>query len=277
MINYQNKKVAITGITGFLGAELAAALENAGATVIALKGDVRDPGTFLPVDYSVDYLFHFGAPSSQVLYKRAPDYCIDVTVNGMRNAIKTCEETGTKLIYPSTGLLSHGQTNEYARGKQICEDLHAGAQADVLGLRPFGTYGPGEEKKRDFASVPYLFMRDLMDGRAPLIFGDGEQRRDFIYIDDMVQSVITVAELKSGGIVDIGSGVPVSFNVLVQFLNEGLGTTIEPERTGQKPKNYIDETGADITELSKYYKPKVGLKEGIARMIEHEKARRATA
>ncbi len=272
-MHYEGKKVAVTGWSGFLGSKLCEELEQAGADVIRLKGDVRNILTFVGIDYSVDYLFHLAAPSSQILFKRAADYCVDVTVNGMRNALAACEQNGTKLIYPSTGLLSHGQANEYARSKQICEDLAAGAKADVLGVRIFGTYGPGEEKKRDFASVPYLFMRDIMAGRRPLIFGDGEQRRDFIFIDDTVQALMHVAELKSGGVVDIGTGTSVSFLTLVDLLNDGLTTSIEPILTGRKPKNYIDETGSNIEELSKYYLPQIDMEAGIEAMIKHEEKR----
>ena len=270
-MSFINKKVAVTGHTGFLAGHLCDWLYAHGAQVYKLVGDVRDSATFAELDYSFDFLFNFGAPSSQILFKRSPDYGIDVTVNGMRNAIKACEQNGIKLVYPSTGLLSHGQANEYARGKQICEDLARGARCDILGVRIFGTYGPGEEKKRDFASVPFLFMREMLEGKAPVIFGDGSQKRDFIYIEDTVNSIVTLADKAGESIVDVGTGVPISFNELVAILNEELGTDITPEYI-HKPGNYIDETGADPTLLNRYYKTKFDFRKGIKELISYAKS-----
>ncbi len=270
-MNFNDKKVAMTGYTGFLGKALEREINLAGGRVVHLSGDVRNITTFSNLDYSYDYLFHFGAPSSQILFKREADYCIDVTVNGMRNAIEACQRNGMKLVFPSTGLLSHGQANEYARGKQICEDLARGADIDWLCVRVFGTYGPGEEQKRDFASVPWLFMSDLMAGRPPIVYGDGSQTRDFIYLDDTVESILHLAENVSHEIVDVGSGAPVSFNKLIELLNTELGSKIDPEYI-DAPVNYIEKTGGDITRLSRFYKPRVSINEGIRRMVEYAKS-----
>ena len=124
-MNYQGKKIAITGVTGFLGRALADRLEQLAqpATentmtlpgvykyVKVLEGDVRDPKTFKSLDHTFDYLFHFAAPSSQVLFKRKTAYCIDSTVKGLMNAADAAHKHGIRLIYPSTGLLSQGKIN----------------------------------------------------------------------------------------------------------------------------------------------------------------------
>lgn len=264
------KKVAITGHDGFLGRMLTLKLQRLGYNPKLLIGDVRDPRTFDPLDHSYDMLFHFGAPSSQVLFKRNADYCADVTINGMRNALANCQKRGVKLIYPSTGLLSHGQSNEYARCKAICEDLARGSSVEWLGLRIFGTYGPGEERKRDFASVPWLFMRDMMSDRQPVIYGDGNQTRDFIYITDTVSAIMSLAENVSQEIVDVGSGRSLSFNEIIGVLNLTLGTNIVPKYI-DTPGNYIKHTNADISVLKQFYSPRVPLEAGIGRMVNYVK------
>ena len=269
-MNYKGKKIAITGHTGFLGTALVKELSRQGAHVELLIGDVRSYKTFQRLDYTFDYLFHFGAPSSQIQFKKSADYCVDVTINGMRNALEVCEKQGIKLIFPSTGLLSHGQSNEYARCKEVSEDLARGSGADWLAVRVFGTYGPGEEKKADFASVPWLFMQDILAGRSPVVFGDGTQERDFIYIEDTVNSILSVAELLSGQIVDIGTAEPVSFNTLIQIINDQTGSDIKPEYVGA-PSNYIKQTGGNIELLKKYYTPKNSITAGIRKMVEYAK------
>lgn len=286
-MDYKGKKVIVTGHTGFIGRALADALVAAGAWVFVPTGDVRDTDNFqhlceytklpvardyvVPVDHSFDYLFHFAAPSSQVLFKRNAAHCIDVTLNGLIQAAKTCRKHGIRLIYPSTGLLSQGRTNEYAMCKKICEDYIAGSGIDALGIRIFATYGPGEGHKADYASVPFLFARDIVKGKRPVIYGDGTQVRDFIYIGDTVYAILHLAEEYFAPIVDLGSGDQVAFNTIVDRINEAVfgsehNRYIKPEYI-PAPGNYVAETHADVSELNKIYRPIFYFDEGIIKLV----------
>lgn len=270
-MNYQNKIVGVTGYDGFIGRELVTALEEQGANVIALMGDVRDPLTFATVDYSMDYLFHFADPSSQILFKRQPLYAAEVTIKGFINAAQACRQHGVKLVYPSTGLLSQDRENEYARCKKLCEDMHLGENLDALGIRIFATYGPQEYHKRDYASVPYLFARDMSEGKSPVVWGDGSQRRDLIYIDDVITGILILAEEANEPIIDLGSGTPVSFKeVLAELRNAFHGETganIPVPVFVDKPAGYVDDTAADITILKKYYQPQFSIQDGAFALV----------
>lgn len=262
-MKYKGKTVAVTGLDrGFIAKALADRLVKEGAEVIALRGDIRDSRTFDLLDYTYDYLFHFGAPSSQVQFKRNAEYCVDSTINGFINAVDACRKHGVKLIYPSTGLLSHGESNEYARCKKICEDIALNSSIDSLGLRIFATYGPGESLKRDFASIPYLFARDYVEEKIPVIFGDGNQVRDLIYIDDTVNAVMILAEEANEKVIDVGSGVSTSFNDVIKMISPDL----KPKYINM-PENYVAETHADVTVLHKYYIPEVSVKQGIKKIV----------
>ena len=267
-MNYSGKKIAITGAHGFIGNELTEKLMSMkGVYVDVLEGDIRKPETFAGLDHDYDYLFHFASPSSQVQFVRDPSYCIETTVKGFMNAADACKKNGIRFIYPSTGLLSSGRFNEYAMCKKLCEDYVKGLNMDALGVRIFATYGPGEGHKRDYASVPYLFARDMIARKKPVIFGDGKQVRDFIYIDDVVNAILVLAEEASEPIVDIGSGENISFNSVVEELNMAIFKgKIEPVYIN-KPQNYVDETHADITILKKYYKPKIDIKHGLKELV----------
>lgn len=282
-MNYRGKRVAITGVNGFLGSAIYRELTggtpntidmsnigapgpNVPAEVVILDGDVRSPHTFQQLDHTFDYLFHFAAPSSQILFKRNPEYCIDSTIGGLVNAAQACRKHGIRLIYPSTGLLSQDRYNEYAMCKKLSEEYVRGLGIDALGIRIFATYGPGERHKRDYASVPYLFARDMAKGKTPIIFGDGEQVRDFIYIDDVVRGVLVLAEECDQPVIDLGYGGQLSFNRIIDIINWQLGTSIKPEYV-DAPKGYVTETGADISVLRRYMQPQVDMEVGIANMV----------
>lgn len=276
-MDYRDKKILLTGSHGFIGSKLYGELIIRGADVYQFPGDVRRWTDFSAYALSTrfDYVFHFGSPSSQVLFKRNPGYCIDVTINGFLNVAKLALNTGAKLIYPSTGLLSQGKENEYARCKKILEDIHLGMNLDAIGLRIFAGYGVGEAHKRDYASVIYLFIRDILRGRSPMIYGSGNQKRDFIYIDDLVRAILILAEEADEKIIDVGSGDPTSFNEIIKTINSVLGKNIKPDYKHYAPENYVESTKAEVSTLLKYdCYPKVQLKEGIKNIVLYEKGNR---
>lgn len=275
-MNYKYKKVALTGVDGFIGGHLLKAFTKIGnVEVKLLAGDIRDPATFADLDYSFDYLFHFAAPSSQVQFSTDPAYCIETTIKGLINAADVCKRNGIRLVYPSTGLLSQEKYNTYAMCKKLGEDYVAGLNMDAIGLRIFATYGPGEGHKRDFASVPYLFARDMVKGQQPLIFGDGKQTRDFIHISDTVSAILHLAEECPAAIVDVGSGVQCSFNRIIKLINESLFDDpkdfIKPKKV-VPPFNYVQETAADPSLLNEYCRPNVSFEAGIDDLVKHLKA-----
>lgn len=265
-MNYTGKKIAITGTSGFIGGALKRAFEKMCIEVVEVDLDVRDPAAFSFLDHTYDCLFHFAAPSSQVLFKRKPAYCIETTLKGLMNAADACEKHGIRLIYPSTGLLSSDRYNEYALCKKISENYVQGRFIDALGIRIFASYGPGEDHKADYASVPFLFARDMLAGRAPVVFGDGEQVRDFVFIDDVVESILHLAEECYYKIVDVGSGEQTSFNQILtelKFLIPNAPDAVYVD----SPVGYVKETAADPTRLHDFYTPKVTFAEGVAKMV----------
>jgi UDP-glucose 4-epimerase len=98
-----------------------------------------------------------------------------------------------------------------------------------VGLRYFSVYGPGEEHKGGFANNISQFIWEMMKGKSPVIYGDGTQTRDFIFVDDVVEAnILSMGPDLKGEVVNAGTGVSTSFNELARMLNEALGTSIKP-------------------------------------------------
>lgn len=269
-MNYIGKKCLITGVdNGFIGNPLKNALEKNGALVSVYNEDVRNikqlENYFSP---QLHYVFHFGSPSSQTTFKKNIRYCVDSTINGFLNISDLCFKYGVKLIYPSTGLLQQDRYNEYARSKKILEDIHLNSKIDALGLRIFASYGSNENHKRDYASPIYLFCRDMVNNISPIIWGNGDQTRDFIYIDDLINSILYLTETANEPIIGIGSGISTSFNTIVNLINKTLNKNIAPIYI-DKPINYYDNTLCDTSIMKKYnLSTSVSIEEGIQKICQ---------
>ena len=240
-------KATITGINGFLGSNLNKRLLKMGWE------------TYETVRPDVDYLFLFGSPSSNHWFKYALSYSVRETIENFLNAIDFCREHKIKLIYPTSGTVFEGQT-PYARCKSILETLASIYVDDILGLRITAGYGVGEEHKGEYSSIVYMFTKEMKEGKTPVIWGDGKQTRDFIYIDDIIDNIIKFRDGR--GIVDIGTGINYSLNEVVEIINKRLHTNIKPKHI-PKPEIYVENT---ICAHPCHYK--VSLEEGIQKIID---------
>jgi UDP-glucose 4-epimerase len=210
----------LTGETGFIGSALKKELDK-----IMTEGD------------HPDYFFHFGSPPSQRLFDE--DYhCIRETIEGFIEACEYCKRHRCKLIFPSSSTV-YDNNDSYSRTKSALEDIAEAYGIDYLALRIFAGYGPGEGHKRSYASPIYLFAKDIVRRRSPVVYGDGTQERDFVYIDDIVRTIIE--NLETSGIIDIGTGISYSFNSIIEMINRIYHTNIKPTYVG-KPAKYVQST-----------------------------------
>jgi nucleoside-diphosphate-sugar epimerase len=304
MNDFKNKCCIVTGGAGFIGQNIVKKLVDKGAEVFVvdnfsfgsrrsnvdkraqvIRGDIRAGTTFkkLP-SRKFDYFFHFAAPSSIVLFQESLSECVEITTVGFVNAIKFAAENNIDFIYPSTGSIYSGASsvniegaeinpeliNSYAKNKLTLEQIAAIYEGKIrtLGLRIFAGYGPSEKHKGDFASVVYSFARKMVKGERPIIWGDGSQQRDFLYIDDLGDIVLELTQCCEERIVNIGSGKATSFNRLVSEINKILSKNIKPVYV-PKPKVYLEKTLSENSLRNKYFnKELVPIEEGIRRIIE---------
>ena len=310
-MDWKDKKVLVNGVTGFLGSNIARNLLNMGAQIYSIdnftytnvemakkklvfldkikiiKADVSKQESWEEVPKDIDYIFHFAAPSSIVLFKKFPEICYNETFWGLYNAFEFAKKNKVKkVIYPSSGsvysgnVLPHSEsvypkpTNLYAACKLACEGLASSYSnfVKIVGLRISASYGPGEEWKEDFGCAPFLFIRDLIAGKAPEIWGDGKQTRDFVYVDDAVSMIIKSAEIDYTGLINIGSGEETSFKELVAKIKKILNSDVEPTYIPREV-SYVERIKVDMARNNTLFGIKtISMDEGLKNFIDYLKA-----
>ncbi len=297
-------KILVTGGAGFIGSNIVEALidehdvsvldnfflgrkENLSQvldSVELIEGNILDEGLLKKVT-NVDIVFHEAAVSSSPMFMKDLKKGVSVNVIGFVNVLNACKENNVrKLIFASTSSiygnnpipLSEDQRvippNFYAVTKLAMEHLaevfYKTYSLPYIGFRYMSVYGPHEEAKNVYANLVSQFLWKMKKDEPPEIYGDGEQRRDFTYVKDVVQANL-LAIKKGQGVYNVGSGRSHSLNELVDILNKILGKNIKPKYMENPIKGYIYNQLGDLTKVSKDlgYKPKYDLETGIRDML----------
>lgn len=265
-------------------------LEDIREDIEFIKGSVTDRETVREAVEGCDTVFHQAARSSAPMHKENPGIGARVNVEGFVNTVRAAEEAGAeKVVFASTSSMygsvnpPHSEdmgeipVNLYSASK-MSREMYSHSFSEVFdiqttGLRYFSVYGPHEKSKGEYANIITQFLWKMQRGEKPVIFGDGTQSRDFTYVKDVVRANIMAAERRKeldGEYFNIGTGKSVTFNEIVDKLNEKLGTDIEPEYVENPIENYVQSTRADIDKSKKVlgYEPKYDLAEGLDRIID---------
>lgn len=196
--------ICIIGKHGFIGSALA---KRFGEVDSFPKDDTK-------------ILFHFGSPVHPP-FEQNPDFHMNEIITSFLYLLPYCRDHGIYFVYPSSALVYEKDT-VFAKSKKIME-LMASCYPNTLGLRIFPVYGPGEHR-----TAIAKWCEAMKRGERPVVYGDGTQKRDFIYIEDAIDQIIRRVEDRDTGIRDIGIGAPVSFNNIIKNINKILGTSIDP-------------------------------------------------
>jgi len=250
-------KVLVTGGTGFIGSNIVSKLLKEGHHVFAtgIDSEQKLPNVeiigydFANLDWQkiskLDILFHQAAINDTALMDR--ELMFKVNVEGTNKLFKKAIENGCKKIIYASSTAIYGNSpapyienktpikplNPYAESKKLVEEFvikFAKQHHDVIivGLRYCNVYGTGEEKKGKRATMIYQLAQQMLNGN-PRIFKYGEQKRDYIYIKDVVKANMLAAKAKQSCIVNCGYGKATTFNELIKILNSVLETNRVPE------------------------------------------------
>lgn len=256
-----------------------------------IEGTVVDPQTCLLACEGVDYVFHEAALVSVQQSVEDPVKTYETNIKGTSNVFLAARDTGVKRIvwasstsvYGNSTVLPNVETmplnplSPYAASKASGEML-ASAYSEVyemsiVSLRYYNVFGNNQDPHSYYAAVIPLFVSKLLKGQKPTIYGDGEQTRDFVYIDNIVQANIKAAiqakPQASGRAFNIGCGVRISINELYSIIAQELGSSIKPEYTAERPGDVRDSV-ADIQAAKQAfeYDPVINVREGLRRSLE---------
>ncbi len=296
--------ILITGGAGFIGSNIAFAIQEKfpharifildnfssghfknliGFRGQVITGDISDPNlwNYLRNNFSFDVIFHQAAITDTTVSDQ--ELMMRVNSDSMRYILDSALEWGAKVIYASSAGV-YGNTdppmqedrglepeNIYGFSKLMMdriamyyEQKHS-PDLKVVGLRYFNVYGPGESYKGKSASMIYQLAVKMMHGQKPRIFKWGDQRRDFVYIKDVVRANLLAMEKDVTGIFNIATGEARSFNEIIKIINEELGTDLETEYFDCPYDFYQEFTMADISKAKEAlgYSPQFRLEDGI--------------
>jgi ADP-L-glycero-D-manno-heptose 6-epimerase len=299
--SFQNS-ILITGGAGFIGSNLVLTLQermpDARLTVIDdfRSGDFKNlagyKGDFVAQNLAtLDWQEQFGEEKFEAIFHLASitdttlhDQFVQThdNVESFRRLLNFAKPNQTRVIYASSastyGAASAASVetngaapaNVYAFSKAMMDNLANRAASEVsgwiiIGLRYFNVYGPREGHKGGPASMVLHLSRQMKAGQRPRIFKHGDQKRDFVYVKDIVEGSIRALDAKGSGIYNLGTGKARSFNELVDVLNRSLGTDFEPDYIENPHSHYQNFTQADLTRVRENlgYEPKYPLEAGV--------------
>lgn len=300
-------KILITGIAGFIGSNLAVRLLAEGHEVVGIddlshglreqvpegvnfvEQDIRSKDIY-PLFKDVNYVFHLAALSSIPDCQSDPVSACDVNTTGTVNVFEASARAGvTKIIFAETSAVYEGIQNwptpeenvdphsVYAVGKMAAR-LYAKPykefrNLDSVGVRYFNVYGPRQDYRRSIPPLMSAFILALLRGEKPVIYGDGEKKRDFVYVDDVNDAHLLLMkdDRANNNIYNIGSGTNNSINEIYKMTKGLIGVDVEPvHKDNLEAEAQI--TLADCSKLKSLgWEPKMSLEEGIKIQIEYIK------
>ncbi|MBA3243710.1 MAG: NAD-dependent epimerase/dehydratase family protein [Actinobacteria bacterium] len=284
-------RAAVTGGAGFIGSHVVDALLARGDEVVVVddlssgrrewvpanaelvEQDIREP-------YSIDadLVFHLAAQADVGTSMERPSFDAEVNVVGTVNTLEAARACGAGVVFSSTGGAIYGDVEEPATEEtprrpvsaygiaKLCAEAYLDGWNRIHGsnhavLRFANVYGPRQSATLE-GGVVSIFMERFRSGEETLVFGDGEQTRDYVFVGDVVRAALMAAG--RGGVFNIGTSAETTVNELHRLCAEVAGVTAEPRRVDPRPgdarRSVLDASSAE-RELG--WRPETSLTDGL--------------
>jgi nucleoside-diphosphate-sugar epimerase len=303
-------KLCVTGGAGFIGSNLVDRLVALGHEVVVLdnlstgrvenladvrgrvrfvEGDLREPSEVAEAVKGCEVVFHQAALAAVARSVEQPQEVFDVNVTGTLNVLEAARSLGVRRVVfassssvygdavtlPKTESAAVRPLSPYAATKAAGEGLlaawHATYGLETVALRYFNVYGPRQSPRSRYAAVVPKFVEAVLAGDAPVIYGDGQQTRDFTWVGDVVDALVKAAHAPGAvgaGPINLGGGERVSVLDLAQRVARAAGRTVsprhEPSRTGDVRHSLAD---IRLAREALGWTPSTALDAGLARLV----------
>ena len=302
-------RVLVTGGAGFIGSHLSEELVRRGAGVVVLddlstgklnniehlpagslefvRGSVTDLPLLRSALAGVDLVFHEAAIASVPRSVEEPGASHLVNATGTLNVLIAAKEKSVRKVVFASSCAVYGNTQVTPTSENVQPDpqspyavtkLASEYYCDVfrrvyglptVSLRYFNVYGPRQRADSDYAAVIPKFIKRVAEGKPPVIFGDGEQSRDFVFVGDVVEANLLSAEGDAAGVYNVGTGQSVDLNglaaTITRLLRSDLNAVHDAPRLGE-----VRHSRADISRARTFgYKPRYSLEMGLGQLVKY--------
>jgi UDP-glucose 4-epimerase len=298
-------KVLVTGGGGFIGSNLARALVDRGDDVCILdnfstgnranlaeltgnvevvEGELRSYERVHAATRGVEVVFHQGALPSVPRSVQDPLTTSAVNVEGTLNVLLAARDEGVRRIVFASSSSVYGNSGELPRvetanpdpispygvsklaAERYCVSFSRVYELETVALRYFNVFGPNQDPTSQYSAVIPRFVTAIAGGRPVPIYGDGDQRRDFTYVDNVIEANLLAAEAEraNGAVLNIATGRSTSVNQLAEVIGRLLDRPVEREEHPPRPGDVRD-SWADIDRAQKVlgWEPRVSLEAGL--------------
>ncbi len=303
----KNQRVLVTGGAGFIGSNLAEELAEQNEVVILddlstgrienikdlikkdnvsfIQGSITDLDLLQKSFKDTDYVFHQAALPSVPESIKDPVSCNNININGTLNVLiaardnhikkvvyaSSCAVYGDAAITPifETAMLNPKSPYAVAKlaGEYYCAVFNEVYNLPTVSLRYFNVYGQRQNPDSEYAAVIPKFISNVLDGKPPVIYGDGLQTRDFVSVKDVVRANMLAAESGETGVFNIGGGTSITISELARMIIHLLGKNVEP-RHEELREGDIRHSLADISKANSFgYEPAYSLEKGLKETI----------
>ncbi len=307
-------KYIVTGGAGFIGSHIVEAIAGSHEVVVIdnlssgklenlsgfstnvhhIPGSITDLPVLREAFSGADGIFHLGAIASVAKSVDDPAATHATNLTGTLNVLLAARDCGVKKVVFSSSSAVYGDEptlpkredmlpvplSPYAvsklAGEYYCKVFSELYGLETVSLRYFNIFGPRQDPMSEYAAVIPKFITRLLNHQAPLIFGDGKQTRDFVYVRDVVQANLLAMQSTRTGIFNIGSGESLDLNTLARTLAEIMEVNIPP--VYEKPRSGdIRDSVSDVTLAKKIlgYRTRYSLDKGLAETVTWFRQRRA--